>query len=207
MRARLAIQSSGIEVQLREIVLCDKPAEFLASSPKGTVPVVITHNEVIDESFEIMIWALEHADPEGWLKMPDAGYDWVSRNDGQFKAALDHTKYSVRHPNLDIHLEREKAADFLHDLNNVMSKGAWMFGENCSLADIAILPFVRQFSNIDRVWFDTQSWQHLNRWLTAFLNSSRFKSIMTRYDKWVVGSPVVLFPGEPKLFSAQSFTV
>lgn len=194
MRARLAIQSSGIEVQLREIVLCDKPTEFLASSPKGTVPVIVTHNEVVDESLDIMIWALEQSDPEGWLKMPDAGYDWIYRNDGQFKAALDHTKYSVRHPNLDIHLEREKAANFLHDLNNIMSKSAWMFGENCSLADIAILPFVRQFSNIDRVWFNAQSWRHLNHWLTTFLNSNRFKSIMTRYDKWVVESPVILFP-------------
>ena len=106
-----------------------------------------------------------------------------------------------------IHLEREKAANFLHDLNNIVSKSAWMFGENCSLADIAILPFVRQFSNIDRVWFNAQSWRHLNRWLTTFLNSNRFKSIMTRYDKWVVESPIILFPSEPKLFSTQSFTV
>ena len=115
MRARLAIQSSGITVQLREIVLRDKPPEFLASSPKGTVPIIITDKKLIEESLDVMHWALERADPEGWLEMPDLGYDWISRNDGQFKAALDHIKYSVRFSDLDLRLERKTAAEFLRD--------------------------------------------------------------------------------------------
>lgn len=194
MRARLAIQSSGIEVQLREIVLRDKAPEFLASSPKGTVPVLITHDRVIEESLAIMRWALNVADPEGWLKMPGTGYDWISRNDGPFKAALDHTKYSVQFINLDASAERDKAANFLHDLNNQLANRQWIFGRRCSLADIAILPFVRQFANIDCNWFDAQGWKNLNRWLTTFLNSNRFNSIMTKYDKWTPESPIVSFP-------------
>ncbi len=201
MRARLGIQSSGITVQLREIVLRDKAPDFLMSSPQGTVPVVVTQKTIIDESFDIMCWALGQADPEGWLKMPSIGYDWISRNDGQFKSALDHIKYSVRHPNLNIHLERERATKFLYELNTQISKNTWMFGKNCSLADMAILPFVRQFANIDNSWFDSQDWKNLNRWLTAFLNSNRFTSIMNKYHKWVPRDPRVLFPNEPKLFS------
>lgn len=207
MRARLAIQSSEVEVQLREIVLQDKAPEFLTSSSKGTVPVIVTNNEVIEQSLDIMLWALEQADPEGWLKMPDAGYDWVSRNDGPFKAALDHTKYSARFTDLDASLERDKAADFLHDLNKQIAKNPWMFGKRCSLADMAILPFVRQFSNIDSDWFNAQSWKSLNHWLNKFLDSNKFHSVMTKYKKWSPKDPIVLFPNDPKLFSTQCFPV
>ena len=207
MRARLAIQSSGIQVQLREIVLRDKAAEFLASSPKGTVPVVVTENKVFEESIDVMLWALSQADSEGWLDMPGEGYDWVSRNDGPFKTALDHTKYSVRFPNLNAGLERDKAGDFLYDLNKQIADRPWMFGRNCSLADMAILPFVRQFFNIDNDWFNAQGWENLHRWLTTFLNSSRFNAIMNKYDKWIPGDPIVSFPRKPKLLAAQSFPI
>ena len=196
MRARLAIKSSEIKVQLREIVLSSKEPSFLASSPKGTVPVVVTHNTVIEESLEIMCWALDQADPECWLKMPNSGYDWISRNDGPFKAALDHTKYSVRYPNLNAHLEQQEAAKFLRDLNLQIANNAWIFGANCSLADMAILPFVRQFANIDNGWFDSQGWHNLQRWLTAFLASSRFNYIMRKYDKWIPGDSIVSFPDQ-----------
>ena len=207
MRARLALQSSGITVQLREIALRDKALEFLESSPKGSVPVLVTHNQVIEESIDIMLWTLERADPEGLLKMPDAGYDWISRNDEQFKLALDHTKYIKHYPNLNFHLEQEKAGEFLHDLNTQISKSPWMFGKSCSLADMAILPFVRQFANIDNDWFDSQGWQNIHRWLSRFLKSNSFNSTMAKYDKWSPGDPVVSFPTEPKLFPTQSFTV
>ena len=196
MRARLAIQSSGIKVQLREITLRDKAPEFLASSSKGTVPVIVTHSRVIEESYEVMRWALKQADPEGWLKMPNEGYGWISRNDGPFKAALDHLKYSVQFPNMDINLEREKAVNFLYDLNSQISDNPWMFGKSCSLADMAILPFVRQISNVNRDWFVSQDWQNLHRWLTAFVTSTQFNSIMSKYEKWVLGNPIVVFPNE-----------
>lgn len=201
MRARLAIQSSGIKVQLREIVLQDKAPEFLNGSPKGTVPVLVSDSKYIEESLDIMHWILTKADPEGWLRMPDMGYDWISRNDGPFKAALDHTKYAVRFPDINIGLERQKIKRFLQDLNLQISNSPWMFGNSCSLADMAILPFVRQLANVDRDWFDSQNWKNLHRWLTAFLDSDRFKSMMVKYKRWVFGDPALLFPIEPKLFS------
>ena len=202
MRARLAVQSSEIDVQLREIVLRDKALEFLACSPKGTVPVVVAQNELFEESLDVMHWALKRSDPEGLLKMPGLGYDWISHNDKEFKSALDHTKYSARYPHLDFNLERKKALRFLHDLDSLISDNTWMFGTNCSLADIAILPFVRQFANIDNDWFYSQDWKNLNRWLTTFLNSNRFISIMAKYDKWMPGDQIVPFPSKQKLFSS-----
>ena len=107
---------SGIQVQLREILLRDKALEFLSASPKGTVPVLITSNEIIEESFDIMMWSLKQGDPEHWLDMPNEGYEWISNNDGPFKEALDHTKYFVRFPDLDAKLERAKALKFLNFL-------------------------------------------------------------------------------------------
>jgi len=118
MRARLAILASGLTVELREIVLREKAPEFLASSPKGTVPVLVTPSAVIEESLEVMLWALDRSDPESWLAMPEAGYEWIARCDGPFKTALDHTKYAVRYPDLDPEQERGRAAEFLADLNS-----------------------------------------------------------------------------------------
>ena len=201
IRARLAIQASGVEVQLREIILRDKAPEFLTSSPKGTVPVIVIGNQVIEESIDIMHWTLSQSDPTGWLNMPNEGYKWISRNDGPFKAALDHTKYSTEYTSRDAHFERDKATNFLHDLNIQIGNRPWMFGRNCTLADVAILPFVRQFANIDNDWFNAQGWQNLYHWLTAFLRSDRFNSAMTKYDKWISGDPVVPFPSKPELFS------
>ncbi|MBU2487130.1 MAG: glutathione S-transferase N-terminal domain-containing protein, partial [Alphaproteobacteria bacterium] len=98
MRARLAVASAGVEVELREILLRDKPAAFLAASPSATVPCLVTDSGVIDESLDVMLWALTQNDPEGWLQMPEAGHDWITRADGPFKQALDRTKYANRYP-------------------------------------------------------------------------------------------------------------
>jgi glutathione S-transferase len=184
MRARLAIQSSGVTVTLREIVLRDKPAAFLAASPKGTVPVVVDHGRVIEESRDIMLWALGKSDPEGWLDMPDAGHALIDQNDGPFKRALDHTKYAVRYPDLDPAAERAKAVAFLRDLNARLATSAFLMGERRTLADMAILPFVRQFANTDRAWFDAQGLDHVTRWLDDFLDSARFARIMQKYKPW-----------------------
>ncbi|MDT2071672.1 MAG: glutathione S-transferase [Planktomarina sp.] len=194
MRARLAILASGLTVELREIVLREKAPEFLASSPKGTVPVLVTSSAVIEESFDVMLWALEQSDPEGWLAMPEVGYEWVARCDGPFKTALDHTKYAVRYPDLDPKQERGRAAEFLVDLNLQIASSDWLFGAKCTLADIAIAPFVRQFTNSDRSWFDAQPWPNLQRWLSGSLASDHFARIMTKYPKWQAGDRPVLFP-------------
>lgn len=191
MRARLAIASSGQPVELREIVLRDKAPSFLGASPSGTVPCLVTESGVIDESLDIMKWALSQHDPESWLEMPDDGWDWIARTDGPFKSALDRTKYGTRYPDTDPNEQRELAAVFLSDLNDQIKN--WIFDQP-SIADYAILPFVRQFAFIDKAWFDEQPWPNLHAWLERFLASDRFDSIMEKYAKWAEGDAPILFP-------------
>lgn len=191
MRARLALASAGIEVELREILLRDKPAAFLAASQSGTVPCLVHEGGVIDESLDVMVWALKRNDPEGWLEMPGEGFDWIARSDGPFKQALDRTKYANRYPGTDPESQRDAAAAFLSELNAQI--GEWIF-DRPSLADHAILPFVRQFAFIDRQWFDAQDWPALQGWLERFLVSDRFEHTMSKYPQWREGDAPVLFP-------------
>jgi len=193
MRARLALASAGVRVELREILLRDKPAAFLDTSPSGTVPSLRRGDQVLDESLDIMVWALEQNDPEGLLNMPKEGWDLISTADGPFKAALDHTKYASRYPELDREVERGKAADFLMTLDRQLVGKMWLFGNRPTLADYATLPFVRQFANSDRVWFDAQDWPHLAGWLDRFINSTRFGMIMSKYSVWSKDDPPVWF--------------
>jgi glutathione S-transferase len=191
MRARLALSSAAQSVTLREVVLRDKPAAFLQASPSGTVPCLVSNGQVIDESLDIMIWALRQNDPEGWLSMPEAGWDWIARSDGPFKTALDQTKYTSRYPEADPETQRQEAARFLTALD--MQIDTWIF-DQASIADYAILPFVRQFAFIDKPWFDQQSWPALQLWLDRFLTSPRFEAIMLKYPQWHDGDPVTHFP-------------
>ena len=191
MRARLAVASAGIEIELREILLRDKPAAFLAASPSATVPCLVTDSGVIDESLDVMLWALRQNDPEGWLQMPEAGHDWIAQADGPFKQALDRTKYANRYPGTDPESQRDAAAGFLSDLDQTIDE--WIF-DRPSLADFAMLPFVRQFAFIDKGWFDAQPWPRLQGWLERFLVSERFEQIMDKYPQWREGDAPVSFP-------------
>ncbi|MDF1608984.1 glutathione S-transferase [Hoeflea sp. YIM 152468] len=191
MRARLAILSAGLTVELREVVLRDKPAAFLQASPSATVPCLVTSDAVIDESLDVMIWALRQRDREGWLTMPDAGFDWIAQADGPFKHALDRTKYANRYPDSEASGQRQIAADFLAALDGQIE--TWIF-DRPSLADFAILPFVRQFAFIDKDWFDAQPWPKLQAWLCRFLESERFADIMAKYPQWHDGDAPTLFP-------------
>lgn len=191
MRARLAVASAGVEVELREILLKDKPEAFLEVSPSATVPSLLTSDGVIDESFDIMLWALRQNDPQGWLVMPDEGHDWITRADGPFKQALDRTKYETRYPDSDPSAQRDIAASFLGDLNAQITQ--WMY-ERATLADYAILPFVRQFAFIDKAWFDAQDWPNLQAWLERFLTSEAFAAMMVKYPPWKEGDAPVNFP-------------
>ncbi|OCW56233.1 glutathione S-transferase [Hoeflea olei] len=192
IRARLAIASAGIPVELREVVLRNKPEAFLATSPSGTVPCLAVDATAIDESLDIMLWALRQHDPEGWLAMPGEGFDWIARNDGPFKAALDRTKYADRYPGCDPDEERRRAGEFLTALDGQIED--WIFGRP-TLADYAILPFVRQFALIDKAWFDAQDWPDLQAWLARFLASDRFERVMEKYAPWQPGARPVHFPG------------
>lgn len=194
MRARLAIASAGVAVELREILLRNKPDAFLNVSPKATVPVVVDGETVIEESLDVMFWALKRNDPECWLDMPGLGYDLIEEADGPFKQALDRTKYAVRFPDVDIDAERHKAGLFLMKLNKVLAEKPWLFGEAPRLADMAILPFIRQFAHTDLDWFSAQPWTDVTRWLEAFKASNRFNAIMTKYPQWQPGDVPTAFP-------------
>ncbi|MGD1887594.1 MAG: glutathione S-transferase [Cohaesibacteraceae bacterium] len=191
IRARLALSVAETPVTLREIKLAAKPQAFLDVSPSATVPALVTADGVLDESLEIMDWALGQNDPEGWIAVPEEGRDWIARNDGPFKQALDRTKYGTRYPDSDPQEQREIASTFLLDLNAQID--SWMFGKP-TLVDFAILPFVRQFAFIDKGWFDAQPWPNLQAWLEAFLASDRFLDVMAKYPVWQEGDPITTFP-------------
>ncbi len=189
MRARLALQVSGIQYDLREVSLKSKPPELLAASPKGTVPVlVLPGGQVIDESLDIMRWALAQNDPDGWLTQaaPDEMLALIVGNDGKFKHALDRYKYPNRYP-LDSGGEakvfalaqRVEAASWLQTLESRLSQG-WLFSPQPSLADMATLPFVRQFAHTDAAWFAVQPWPQLQAWLARFEASALFEAVMAR---------------------------
>ena len=190
MRARLALTISGTQCELREVKLSDKPQAMLDASPKGTVPVlVLADDTVIEESLAVMRWALGRRDPEGWLARDDA--DLIAQNDGPFKHALDHYKYPNRYDDCDPLPHREAGLVFLRQLDERIGARGQLCGERRGLADMAIFPFIRQFANHDREWFDAQGLPHLQPWLAGHLESPLFKTIMQREKPWSPGQPPV----------------
>lgn len=184
IRARLALWQAGVRVQLHEVSLRDKPAEMLRLSPKGTVPVlVLPGGKVIDQSLDIMRWALRQNDPEGWLTAAPAHemQALIEQNDGPFKALLDRYKYPERHPERSAQAYRDEASQrFLQPLDAGLAQHPALLGDRTSLTDMALLPFVRQFAQVDRAWFDAQPWPHLGAWLEAGLNSPLFLTVMAK---------------------------
>lgn len=193
IRARLALVKAGLQVELREIVLKDKAPEFVAASPKATVPVLVTADAVLEESLEIMHWALAQHDPEGWLDMPDAGRALIEHNDKGFKAALDRTKYDNRFGS-DPEQERAKANVYLEQIAATPEGTSWLFYDRPTVADMALLPFVRQFAFIDRPRFDREAPPWVRGWLDRFLDSELFAKVMPKYPRWVAGDSATVFP-------------
>lgn len=193
----MSVLSARLEVELREIKLKEKPQAFLLASPSTTVPNLQLGDLILDESLDIMYWALGQRDPQGLLNMPDLGKTLIAQNDGPFKTALDHTKYAIRYPDLDPHFERMRASDFIHSLNTQLAKHSFLLANRPTLADIAIFPFVRQFAHIDRAWFDAQPWPHVVHWLDGFLQSADFQTAMAKTPVWQDGM-------QPNLFGSPS---
>ena len=194
MRARLAVAVSGVACHLREVKLSAKPAQMLAVSPKGTVPVLVLRDgKVVDQSLDIMQWALGQGDPEAWLTRNDPAL--IARNDGPFKQDLDRYKYPERHES-DPLAHRKLGLAFLRDLDAQVAKQGQLCGATRGLADMAIMPFVRQFSAVDAGWFEAQSLPHLKRWLAGHLASPLFETIMMRFAPWQEGDAPILFPSE-----------
>jgi UPF0176 protein len=192
MRARLAVQASGIPVELREITLKAKPAELLQASPKGTVPVlVLPDGHVIEQSLEIMLWALGQHDPLGWLPPNATALDdalaCIARNDGPFKQALDRYKYPARFALANGLAYRDEGATVLQQWEIRLTSQPFLQGDTWGLLDAAIAPFVRQFAHTDKAWFTEQNWPQLQRWLALFETSTAFAAVMEKVPFWQVG--------------------
>lgn len=193
IRARMALRYAGIEVTLREVALGDKPADFVALSPKATVPVLqLPSGEVFDQSLSIMQWALQQNDPQAWLSAgmrtgrspPHAALNatqWIVLNDEIFKPQLDRYKYATRHPELPASTHRQAALSaMIQPLNALLLQAPYLFGAKPSVADVALFPFVRQFSLVDKAWFDAAPLAGVQAWLAAWLANDLFVAVMEK---------------------------
>ena len=179
MRARMALRYSGVPLSIVEVSLKAKPAEMLAASPKATVPVLVcADGSVIEQSLDIMHWALARHDPDNWLQPGCAAL--IEENDTRFKVLLDRYKYAIRYPEHPMEYYRAQGAEFLQRLEDVLARSAYLAGPALSLADVALAPFVRQFAHVDRDWFEQAPYPRLNAWLEQFLASELFSSVMRK---------------------------
>ncbi len=186
MRARMALQHAGIEVEIREIALREKPKHMLSVSPKGTVPVLILPDgRVIDESLDIMAWALKQNGADDWLTHNPLYPTLIAENDGSFKRALDQYKYASRFPEQPAENYRQQGELFLARLEALLEQHSYLLGECMTQADVAIFPFIRQFAMVDTDWFATLPYPCLRKWLEALVNSELFHSIMKKYPIWM----------------------
>ncbi|HHJ15074.1 MAG TPA: DUF1415 family protein [Gammaproteobacteria bacterium] len=200
MRARLALKYSGIALELREVDLKAVPESLSQASAKDTVPVlVLPDGKVIDESLDIMLWALRCNDPDGWLG-EDEGHvlpadRLLEMNDFSFKQDLDHYKYAERYPEHTQQEYRARGEEFLQELDDLLGEHDFLLGDSVSLADIGIFPFIRQFALVDRDWFDSAPYRNLQRWLDGFLQSGLFTAVMLKHPVWKPGdAPVIQRP-------------
>lgn len=188
MRARMALIAAQVDLEHREILLKNKPPSMLQASPKATVPVLVLEDgTVLDQSWDIMRWAVLKNDPFNWLGEDQVylamAQPLIDRCDGEFKSALDQYKYADRHPR-QAEAYREQGMAFLNDLDQRLSEQRYLLANQITIADIAIMPFVRQFANVDREWFDLSGLDRLIPWLDALLNSALFSQAMRKYPLW-----------------------
>jgi glutathione S-transferase len=197
MRARLALAVSQTRCELREVVLKDKPPQLKNASAKATVPVlVLADGAVLDQSLDILHWALRRHDPEGWLAV-DPAHDaesLIARCDQDFKFHLDRYKYAARYEAGAGALHQAEASTCLADWNARIAAGGYLCGNRRSYADVAIAPFVRQFAAHDAAWFASQPWPALQAWLAAFTQWPLFTRAMQKYAPWTPDQPPSFFP-------------
>ena len=198
MRARLAIAYSQVAVELREIVLRNKPDTMLKISPKGTVPVLqLICGEVIDESIDIMRWALNSNDPNGWYESSHADVidQLIHENDLSFKPWLDRYKYADRYPEHSQEYYRSMCEEWFAKLEGLLAANSgYLVGGQLTLADMALLPFIRQCAHVNLDWFEASDYSNLRDWLNRFKESELFLSIMLKYEVWEEQSAPVIFP-------------
>ena len=182
MRARMALRYSGVPLNTIEVSLKAKPADMLLASPKGTVPVLVcADGRVIEQSLDIMRWALACNDPDNWLQSGNPLIEQLlDENDRVFKVQLDRYKYAIRYPEYPMEHYRAQGASFLLRLETLLSHSPYLAGDSLSLADVALAPFVRQFAHVDREWFAGTAYDRLQAWLHRFLESPLFTAVMAK---------------------------
>ncbi|MFC1747616.1 glutathione S-transferase [Pseudomonadota bacterium] len=198
IRARLAVKASGVQVVLREVKLADKPPSLFEYSAKATVPVLVLPDKtVIDESRDVMRWALAQHDPASWLPKDEKETEQVNSlidwNDGAFKQHLDRYKYADRYPEHPMTYYRQQAEEFIAELETRLKHSRYLGGDCFSLADAAIFPFIRQFAHVDKHWFDQTEYSHLQAWLETLLKWPLFLSVMDKYAPWRAGDDPTVF--------------
>lgn len=200
MRARLALASSAIATELREVVLKDKPEVLRLLSAKATVPVLeTTEGKVLDESLDIMLWVLNQHDPDNWYQSLDQNQrqqatQLIDNNDGEFKYYLDRYKYADRYPQHTQQFYRQQGEKTLAKLEHLLEENGCLLTARWTLADMALLPFIRQFAFVDKDWFEQSNYPAVREWLDTFLQSALFKSIMFKYPQWHAGDQITVFP-------------
>jgi len=200
MRARLGVLFAGLQVELREVTLKNKPAPMLAISPKGTVPVLrLVDGAVIEESRDIMVWALEQQDPQGLLDATilDQANALIEQNDNEFKHWLDRYKYADRHVEMTQTEYRQQGEAFLQVLEALLERSPYLLGDDPTIADIGVMPFVRQFAHVDRDVCNQLPYPNLQRWLQHWLEHPLFLQTMIKLPVWQEGDDVVVFPSRP----------
>ena len=192
----MALCHCNIRVELREVRLANKPKEMLAASEKGTVPILVLENQtVLDQSLDIMRWAINQSYPnkslsnswsiDGSLELEN---HLIKLNDSEFKNSLDGYKYGKSSASLNQIDYRDKAEKFFEQLEKLLTENRFLLGENISLADVSIFPFIRQFAGVDPTWFENSKYERLAFWLNSFIKSDLFLTSMTKYPIWEAGS-------------------
>ena len=196
MRAHMALRYCGVKVELREVDLQNYPPQALAISPKATVPVLqLPDGTVIDESWDILKWALTQNDPDHWLgENNEHALDaeiLIETNDFSFKEDLDRYKYADRHPEHSEEHYRKSCEEYIEELEDMLSENSYLLADQLSLADIGVFPFVRQFSLVDKEWFDQAPYPRVRQWLNTLISTELFTDAFQKHELWQQGAPAV----------------
>ncbi|MBE9568679.1 MAG: glutathione S-transferase [Proteobacteria bacterium] len=196
MRAHMALKQSETKIELREVKLSDLPTALSTISESATVPVLhLTDDTVMEESWDIVKWALLQSDPDNWLGhnnkyLLDAEI-LIETNDFSFKQDLDHYKYADRHPEHSEEYYREQCEEFIEELEAMLEQHEHLLAEELTLADIGVFPFVRQFSLVDKDWFDQSPYPHVRHWLQTLISSELFQHVFQKHKIWQEGDAAI----------------
>jgi len=196
MRAHMTLLNSGIKTELREVDIDNMPEQVISISPKATVPILVfPDGTFIDESWDIVKWALTQNDPDNWLGqgkvyLLDAEM-LIETNDFSFKEDLDHYKYADRYPEQSAEFYRAACEEFIEELEEKLNDHDYLLGDAVSLADIGVFPFIRQFSLVDKDWFDQAPYPNVQRWLQNIIDSALFKNVFRKHALWKTGDKTI----------------